>query len=362
MFDSIKPHLPGKYFWPIAICIWLAALSVTTYIQFGALKDKQEDITWIRVWVLLSPWFLNWVWVSACIFTATSFIERKGWKPLKQVLSHIVTCIFLLLSYAAASTFMRGWLVNRTFDENIASFFKTVTGSLHMDLFIYCATLSLAFGTRLYQRQMEDRIEVRRLQVLLVEEQLKTLRTQLNPHFLFNALNTIASLVRLKNEVEAVTALSSLSVMLRTILENKSNDSVKVRDEIRFIESYLKIQKMRFEDKLDISIEVDESCMGMRIPAMLLHPLVENAVHHGSQSTFRKNPLQIKVEVIKGMLHVNLRNAFDENTTHEGHGIGVANTRERLSRMFEHFQFELRRCENGLFETHLAIPTGETDA
>ena len=361
MVEDIKIHLPNKYFWLIATFTWLAALSITTHIQYSALLHTEHSTNWSRTWVLLSPWFLNWIWVSAAIFAITSFIEKKRFSPIEQLIFHALACILLLLSYAVTSTFIRGVLVNRTLDGNMTALVKVLTGSLHMDLFIYCATLSLAFGTRLYMRQIEDRIEVRQLQVQLIQEQLKTLRTQLNPHFLFNALNTIASLVRLKNENEAVVALSSLSVMLRTILENKSNDCVKVKDEIHFIESYLKIQKMRFEDKLAISIDVDEACMSLQIPTMILHPLVENAVHHGAQSASKRNPLQLTVKVIDGMLHVNLRNAFNPVNTHEGHGIGVTNTRERLSRMFNYFHFELRQSDNGIFETHLAIPAGEMD-
>ncbi|GEA11010.1 histidine kinase [Alteromonas sp. KUL49] len=362
MLDFLSLHKPGKFFWALSICFWFTILSVITYIQYNAILDTSNALSWGRVWVLLSPWFLNWIWVSGLTHTATNIIEESFDHWVKRLGAHLVSGSFILMLYFIASTFMRGALVDRSFTDNMEALYVVLTGSAHIDVLIYGGVVVLTMSLRYYQQSVNDRIELKRLQTALIEEQLKTLRTQLNPHFLFNALNTIASLVRLKQENDAVRALSSLSVMLRTILDNKSNKSVRVKDEIKFIESYLAIQKMRFEDKLDVDIEVDDECLGLEIPNMLLHPLIENAVQHGAQSNEKRNPLRLKVAKIQDMLQIDLLNAVNENDDHKGYGIGVSNTRERLARMFDNFHFELTPSSNGMFQTRLIIPTGDMDA
>lgn len=362
MFNYVFSQRPGKFFWALSVCFWFTILSVITYIQYNAILETSEALSWGRVWVLLSPWFLNWIWVSGLTHTATNVIEDKCHNIITRLGSHLVSGAIILMMYFTASTFMRGALVDRSFADNIDSLIVVLTGSAHIDVMIYAGVVVLTLSMRYYHQSVNDRIELKRLQTALIEEQLKTLRTQLNPHFLFNALNTIASLVRLKQENDAVRALSSLSVMLRTILDNKSNQSVKVKDEIKFIESYLAIQKMRFEDKLDVAIEVDNDCLGLQIPNMLLHPLIENAVQHGAQSHEKRNPLRLKIAKIQNMLQIDLLNAVNEKDSHKGYGIGVTNTRERLARMFDNFHFELTPRSNGMFETRLIIPTGEMDA
>lgn len=358
--NTESPRL-GRYFWIVCSCAWMALLSVVTYVQYNSALGTEYELSWGRTWILLSPWYLNWIWVTAAAFILTRTLDKEDIKPIRQVIGHLIGGALLLLSYFIASTFIRGLLVSRSWDDNIASLLATLSGSAHVDLLIYGCILCIAFSTRLYQRKVNATMEIGRLQVELVEEQLKSLRTQLNPHFLFNALNTISSLVRLQHQQEAVMALSSLSVMLRSILGHKGDKNIKVKDEIVFIESYLALQKLRFEDKLDISIQVSEDCMDLKIPNMLLHPLVENAVQHGAQSETKKNPLQLRITQLKGMLQISLLNAVCEQDTHQGYGIGISTTKERLTKMFDNFNLEQRTLENGMFETQLAIPTGEMD-
>ena len=179
---------------------------------------------------------------------------------------------------------------------------------------------------------------------------------------MFNTLNTIASLVRLKREKDAVNALSELSQMLRTILENKNNEDVRIKDEIAFINCYLSIQKMRFAEKLETKVTVAEDCLNIQIPNMLLHPLVENAVQHGSQLESNKNPLNLDIKRTHNELRVKLTNKVAHNEKHKGFGIGLTNTRARLSRLYSHFQLELNPINDDVFETLLAIPIGEQDA
>ncbi|GAA0854069.1 hypothetical protein GCM10009114_08570 [Aliiglaciecola litoralis] len=316
----------------------------------------------LTIWVLLSPWFLNWIIVTAGIFIVVRNNDIPD-KPLSnKVLSHFFWMWVLLFCYWSVSTFERMLLADQNLEQYGQTLWRTLTTSAQLDFFIYFAVLACGLGIRFYHNAIQEGIELKRMHYQLTQEQLKTLRSQLNPHFLFNALNTIASLVRLKREKDAVYALSELSLMLRKILENKNHSDIKIKDEIAFINSYLAIQKMRFADKLDTHISVQPDCLEIAIPNMLLHPLVENAVQHGSQLESSKNLLNLVISRDGSELKVVLTNKVAKNVQHNGFGIGLSNTRERLSKLYNHFRLESQPLDNDLFETLLAIPIGEQDA
>lgn len=353
--------LLNRYFWFANIFFWLAVHAFMTHVQYNAVMNTANQLSWLKTWTLLSPWFFNWIFVTAGIFIVVYHNDDQR-KPLSnRIINHLVWMVLLLFAYWSITTLMRSLIGDRDLSQFWAMLSRTLTSSSQLDIFIYCGVLAVGLGLRFYHHAMQESIELKRMHHALTQEQLKTLRSQLNPHFLFNALNTIASLVRLKREKEAVSALSELSLMLRKILENKNHTDITIRDEIAFINSYLAIQKMRFAEKLDTHISVQPDCLELRIPNMLLHPLVENAVQHGSQLESNKNLLNLDIKRDKQELIVVLTNRVARHDKHNGFGIGLSNTRERLARLYRHFRLELQPINDDLFETTLAIPIGEQD-
>ena len=357
-----SPHnMLNYYFWCANIFFWLAVHFLFTQVQFTASLGTEHELTWMRTWILLSPWFLNWIWMSAAIFLVVKTNNDRHRSVSFRVVCHALWMLVLLACYWLVANLMRSAL-----EGDVSQYWerlgRVLTNSAQLDVFIYGFILALAMGMRFYHESVHEKLELRRLQHALSQEQLKSLRSQLNPHFLFNTLNTIASLVRLKRDKEAVNALSELSQMLRTILENKNNEDVRIKDEVAFINCYLSIQKMRFAEKLEANVSVADDCLDIQIPNMLLHPLVENAVQHGSQLESNKNPLNLEIKRTENELRVKLTNKVAHNDQHEGFGIGLTNTRARLSRLYSHFQLELNPVNDDLFETLLAIPIGEQDA
>ena len=324
--------------------------------------NTEGEVSWIRTWVLMSPWYLSWVWVTVGVFIVVQRNANEDITVSRRVLNHLFWMIILLISYWAFCTLCRNILFGDEFTQFWPIFTRTLYTSSQLDVFIYLGVLAAAIAINFYHNVLEEKIELKRLQNELTQEQLKTLRSQLNPHFLFNTLNTIASLVRLKREKEAVSALSELSLMLRKILENTDHADVRVKEEVDFINSYLTLQKMRFADKLDTHILVHPDCLEFSIPNMLLHPLVENAVQHGSQLESNQNPLNLEISRDEHELMFVMTNRVARHDNHQGFGIGLTNTRERLTRIYTHFRLELRPLENDVFETTLAIPIGELDA
>ena len=232
-----------------------------------------------------------------------------------------------------------------------------------MDFLVYLAVLCSGYSYTYYKR---SRMQTRRNQELseqLLQVELQSLKSQLNPHFLFNTLNTVASLIRLDNKSTAIKALSELSFMLRKVLENQRHQLISLEQEVEFIQSYLTIQQMRFADKLKTSIDVDAQCLPLDVPFMLLQPLVENAVQHGSQLESDQNELKLSVYCQDEYLHVKLINKIPEKDEHKGFGIGLSNCRKRLEKLYHlDFQLSLTPIANGYFETYLCMPIGVLDA
>jgi hypothetical protein len=352
----------GPYLLPCVGFIWLSILAIFTQIQFGLALGTEKKASWFDIFVQLSPWFLNWIWLTIIIFSSIRVVNTQFSSFYVRIIIHGVLMAVLLLMYWALNNFIILFTLDREFSEYFFYLHKIILNTAQIDILIYLAVLLCSFGIYFYFGLTEKRLDLKQLQHELLNEQLKSLYSQLNPHFLFNALNTVTSLVRLRRDNEAVKALTELSKMLREILENKDNSDVKVKEEIELINCYLAIQRMRFESKLEVNVNVDEDCLNLYIPKMLLHPLVENAVQHGSQLESNNNVIDIKITQKHNQLHFRMINSAAKDDSHHGFGIGLSNTRERLSRLYDHYRFELNPEQGDHFETLLAIPIGDKSA
>lgn len=312
---------------------------------------------------MLLPWFLNFIWVTPLVFWVVHSLLALPRVPLqwREYGRHSLASLGILFSYWTVSLTMQVLIRQQSFDGFLLRLHNVILSTGIIDFVIFTCILSVAIGTHFYHRAMSERVAVNQIKQELMIEQLKVLRSQLNPHFLFNTLNTITSLVRLKKLDDAVLALSELSTMLRSSLETKHDETIALRDEMQFINSYLTIQKMRFASKLKLDINVEEQCLNQRIPNMLLQPLVENAIEHGAQAVGQDNLISLQIHCRRDELVIELTNHVAEDGPHKGFGIGLNNTRKRLERIYSHFQFELRPLSDGLFKTLLTLPSQQSE-
>jgi two-component system, LytTR family, sensor kinase len=175
-----------------------------------------------------------------------------------------------------------------------------------------------------------------RATTLATEAELAMLRYQVNPHFLFNALNAIRALID-ENPTAARTMVTQLAELFRYSLRTADDAQHTVRDEITAIENYLDIQRIRFEKDLDASVTLDEAAAAVRLPGFLIHPLVENAVKYGLETSDR--PLRVRVVVTRdaGALDVTVTNSgrwLVHGDSRNGTGTGLRNLRARLQHLY----------------------------
>lgn len=185
------------------------------------------------------------------------------------------------------------------------------------------------------------------------------MQAQLEPHFLFNSLNAVASLVDLNRNHEAANVLSHLNTILRTALSRGASEKVPLTDELRVIESYLAIQHARFADRLQVTLDTTPEALDGLVPSFLLQPLVENAIKHGIAPMENGGLLELSVRRIGEMLWLRVRDngSFPARPATAGYGIGMRSTHDRLSFIYPgRYSIAAGKRSTGGYEVTIQIP------
>jgi LytS/YehU family sensor histidine kinase len=276
---------------------------------------------------------------------------------------HIPACLLIAAAHLAFFEYVLVTLKpfgpqrdSRTFLEQ---FLGRATSQLHIELLIYAATLGLGYAVSYYARFREREFRASQLEAQLAQAQLQALKMQLHPHFLFNTLNGIASLVRDNKNRAAVDMLAGLSDLLRYTLENAGKQEVPLKEELEFLELYLGIQQMRFPDRLRVEMRVAPETLDALVPNLILQPIVENAIRHGISQ--RPTPGVVGIEASRDGERLRV-NVYDDGpglrpNGGTGGGVGLSNTRERLAQLYgERQRFTLSEREGGGVEAALVLP------
>jgi LytS/YehU family sensor histidine kinase len=216
----------------------------------------------------------------------------------------------------------------------------------------------LVFHLWHYAQQVRERtLNQMKLEARLASAELQVLKMQLQPHFLFNTLNTIYNLVPI-NRKEAQGMITRLSNLLRFSLDHVTTDTVTLRDELVFLMEYVQIEKVRFEERLRVENDIAPDTLQAELPNMILQPLVENAIRHGVGKKAAGGTIQISSRREDGRLILMVTdNGFPPPPrAPENGGIGLANTRARLTKLYgEDFRFNLEPFGGGT-QVYLNIP------
>ena len=269
---------------------------------------------------------------------AYAFVCLAAWYPVRALPVDRAGTLTLVATHASAAAALSAvWVMGtgtwaRFLDmplsaPHVRAFF--VTGAL---LYLLAVALHYVLAAVERARRIEKReIEV---QMLAREAELKALKAQLDPHFLFNSLNSINALCG-SNPASARTLTTLLAEYLRKSLRTGSVESITLSEELELVSSYLAIERIRFGPRLEFAQEIDESVREHRVPPLLLQPLVENAVKHGVGQMIDGGAIHITASRADGHLRVVVENACDpERVPQRGESIGLANTRRRVE-MFD---------------------------
>jgi len=287
------------------------------------------------------------------------------WQIYRRIISRYSIALTIITALASSMLFGCVWSILDSFYNRLS---LPAPGDILSDLLHspqaainYALTLVvwslLYFGIKYWQKaQAQERFALEST-ALAQKAQLEALRYQINPHFLFNALNSIRASIE-ENPNGAKQMITQLSEFLRYSLLNDDAKKVPLRDELAALENYLAIEKTRFENKLLVDFDINDRARDSKIPYLLLNPLVENAVKHGFQTSIKPLKIKISADLSDDDLCVEVTNTGTLNMdTRSGEtGIGLKNVRERIENLFGDNGSLSMLEENGLVKVRLRIP------
>lgn len=200
-------------------------------------------------------------------------------------------------------------------------------GNLVGEVILYGAitALSITFATRKRLSQQRE---------LLAQAQLAALRLQLEPHFIFNALNAVTGLIREKKDSEAIATIAALGDLLRRVTDRSDRQLVPLESEAEFLRKYLEVQQVRFGERLRWQLDIPPGLAGAQVPDLVLQPLVENAIKHGIAKRAKGGALQVRAVRAGEMLTLSVANDGPALAQATREGVGLSNTRQRLQALY----------------------------
>ena len=282
----------------------------------------------------------------------------RRFRRLPEIALTLVTLVAATLVYAFIDAFSVSFIQRAAPEVS----FKLIAGTVFIDFTVLAGWTALYFAINYYIIVEEQIDQLAALEGQASNAQLAMLRYQLNPHFLFNTLNSISTLVLLKQTERANAMLSRLSAFLRYTLVNEPTANVTLAQEVETLKLYLEIEKMRFEDRLRPRFEIDPAAERARLPSLLLQPLVENAIKYavtpqeeGAEIAIAAHLDGDRVRIAVSDTGPGLRDGPKQPTLSTG--VGLANIRDRLAQAYGTDQrFEIRAMPMGGFGVELDIP------
>jgi len=319
-----------------------------------------RSVTWDQaIGYSLGDWYV-WALLSIPVIWLARRYPPEGAQPWRTAAIHLAAALVCSLVYVLLRSLV-GVAHSRFLDEPVtfAEVFRPLLVKTYpFNLLVYGVIITISHALEYYRKYHERTVHALELEKHLTEARLQSLLRQLQPHFLFNTLNGIASLMH--SDVHAADKmLVRLSELLRLTMHHPGQPLTKLREEIAFIEKYLEIERIRFRDRLAVEIRAAPDTLELEVPSLIIQPLVENAIRHGIEPHTRPGRIIVEARREGASLVLSVRDngAGQPPGGFTREGIGLANTRERLRELYgDRHRFELRNHPEGGLEVSLTLP------
>lgn len=355
---SVVSQRRGWRILALIIGAWMFyGLVVATQLD-GIAERRGEDMTWASAFKY--AYGATWTWVPFSVIAYQlarrfTFGGATVWRSALVVATAITGYIVLKSAYIYGTVGFFGWY------DTLPSIPRVLLATARNDLTLACVVVGVAYGFVYYERGVERDRRLVELESKVVSGELNALKAQLNPHFLFNALNSVAELMHEDIE-QADRMLVAISDMLRDVLRNHSTQERPLRDELRHVNNYLMIEGIRLGPKLSASMDVDDTSLDIPIPVLSLQPLVENAIVHSIARSREPGWIKVRSWTDEFDLHVTVENSsYTGGARKEGNGIGLRTVEDRLNLLYGG-RGHIRRFENGSYRVHVVVPLPSTRA
>ncbi len=334
---SREPAPRRVWKWAAAFGLWtLLGLSFASQFYFSSAKFG-NPVTWNRAvsWAL-GDWYV-FALLSLPALAAARRLPLEHPRLWRNLVAHLAAGAVFSLAYMllrAAVAVAQGWMTGETI--TFAEAFRPLLfKTFHFNLLVYFVIVGLSNGLGYYRKLQEREIRTAELERGLAQARLQALQMQLNPHFLFNTLHGISSLMH--RDVEAADRmLVRLSELLRRALENTGTQEVTLREELDFLSRYLDIERTRFGERLTVKMNIAPDTLDALVPNLVLQPLVENAIQHGIEPHARPGVIELCARRGPGTLELEVSDngAGLPGGQLKEEGVGVSNTRARLQQLY----------------------------
>lgn len=340
--------------------VWQATLALAFWTGVGLLFSTQlyfltPDGSWLAAMTSAMPRWYAWGLLTPLIFLADRRLLRGRPLPWRLFLHFPLGLLFALVvdvfRYGAAVAFS---------GAAAGPALPFIVRGLYWDILIYGlivgAYLAWDSAAEAQRRQLRET----QLEGHLAEAHLRTLQAQLQPHFLFNALNTISAYTETEPRL-ARRMMAQLGALLRASLDHAAEQEVPLRDELAFLDNYLAIEQVRFQDCLTVEVRVEDEASDALVPSFVLQPLVENAIRHGVNPQMRQGHILITARRVGQRLALSVEDdgaGLPRGWSLEDHGgVGLLNTAQRLEKLYgvEH-DFDVGGAPGQGVRVHIALP------
>jgi two-component system, LytTR family, sensor kinase len=358
-------YQPPQWLWIAAIWSAVGLFDATQTVFSMRAEGMHHNWRWLFLTLLLQwlPWAL-----------ATPFVLRLGrrfpltqLKPVSTWIRHLAACISIDFAFAAWSATLEKLTDPYAYKGGPGTFLHLLSakfyGGLLASFILYTTILLVSYVLDSRQRLARQQTETARLNEQLMKAQLNALRRQIEPHFLFNTLNSIAGLVREKRNDAAVTMIVQLSDFMRRVLEDSNRQQVPLEEELEFTRKYLDIQKVRFVERLQCTMNVPSELLPAQVPMLILQPIVENAIKHGIAKRAQGGAVRILASRSNGMLTLSVYNdgpSLSPSSETVPSGIGISNMRTRLQSLYgTNFKLDMQNQGPAGVEVSVSVPFKE---
>jgi two-component sensor histidine kinase len=276
-------------------------------------------------------------------------IQPQKWSLLS------LTVLSIIVLFSLSNSAIVEWL--RFYDpDKKAPLEKRFLSNLVLDSPMILVWVSIYYVWHYVELGTKSEIQKVRLESLVKELELKTIKSHINPHFIFNALNSIRALVD-ENPGRARTAITELSNILRSSMQAEKMETVSFEKELNIVKDYLALEHIRFEDRLNVEYEIDEDTLDQPVPPMMLQTLVENAIKHGISKQKNGGLVRVISDYRDNHHELIIQNTGQLNNTTGGDGFGINSTRNRLKLLFGgKANFEIREIGENMVEAVVKMP------
>ena len=341
--------------WLFGFVFWtLLGLSFASQFYISSAKAGLE-VSWRQaVSYALGDWYVFAALSVPVIQLARRFrFEAGTWAW--SLAAHLLGAVTFSFAYMVVRAWIGQWQSGASFAE---AFRPLLVKTWHFNLLVYCVILAVSQAFDYYRKYRERELHASELEKNLAQAKLHALQMQLNPHFLFNTLHSISSLMH--KDVEAADRMIvRLSDLLRAALENSDTQEVTLRHELEFLQSYLEIEQIRFGNRLTVKLDIAPDTLEAQVPNLILQPLVENAIRHGIEPHARPGRIELRAHRQAGELALDVcdNGAGLPNQGPGREGVGLSNTRARLQELYgKAHRFELGSAPGGGLLVQLVIP------